>query len=172
MSTAAQRLVIGGTAADTRAPKLVLPPADLGWSLLGWAGLVFLVIGLLDQALGWFPLHFGNPEWEFGTVTRTLDTLPIAVLGLAMTLASAAQRRVPWTARAAAALCWLLAAVLLAGLVVFLLDVPVALKSVTQPAVRSGLERAIVKALVQGVLYPTVLAAIGWQGLRAARRAR
>ena len=172
MSAVSQRVLIGGGSAEPRAARLVLPPADLGWSLLGWAGLVFLVIGLLDLGLGWFPLHFGNPEWEFGTVTRTFDSLPITVLGLALTLASAVQRRVAWATRGAAALCWVLALILAVGFVVFLLDVPVALKAVTQPVVRAGLVRAIAKALVQGVLYPTVLAAIGWQGVRATRRAR
>jgi hypothetical protein len=171
-SAAPQRVVIAGGGSQPEGGRLVLPPADPGWSLLGWVGLVFLAIGLLDLALGWFPPRFGNPEWEFGTVTRTFDSLPITVLGLALTLASAIQRRVAWATRAAAALCWLLALILAAGFVVFLLDVPVALKAVTQPVVRAGLDRAIIKALVQGVLYPTVLAAIGWQGVRATRRAR
>ena len=46
-----------------------------------------------------------------------------------------------------------------------------ALKAVTQPALRGQLMRAIVKAVVQGVLYPTVLVAIGIAGVRAMRRA-
>ena len=168
----AQRVVIGGANADPQGARLVLPPAHTGWSLLGWVGFVFLVIGLLDLGLGWFPAHFGNPEWEFGTVAHTLDSLPITVLGLAMALASAVERRVSWAARAVSVLCWLLALALVAGLVVFLLDIPVALKATTQPEVRAGLHRAIVKAVAQGVLYPTALAAIGLQGVRATRRAR
>lgn len=172
MSVSSQRVVIGSApASEPRASQASPPPANFAWSVLGWLGLVFVVTGLLDQALAWFPLRFGNPEWEFGTVSHTFDNLPLTLLGTALVLASAAQRRVGWATRAAAALCWLLAAVLLVGLVVFLLDVPVALRAVTQPALRGQLMRAIVKAVVQGVLYPTVLVAIGIAGVRAMRRA-
>ena len=75
---------------ESRAGQPVLPPTDLGWRLLGWVGLVFLVIGLLDLGLGWYPPRFGSAEWEFGTITRTLDSLPISVLGLAMVMALSA----------------------------------------------------------------------------------
>lgn len=157
---------------ESRAGQPALPPTDLGWRLLGWVGLVFLVIGLLDLSLGWYPPRFGDAEWEFGTVTRTLDSLPISVLGLAMAMASSVQRRVTWAMRSAALLCGILAACLVVAFVIFLLDIPVALRTVTDPVLRAGLDRAIVKAIVQGVLYPTVLATVGWRGVRAAGRAR
>jgi len=173
----AQRIIMGGAAAasaaaEPRGGKVVLPPADLGWALLGWVGAVFLVIGLVDLSLGWITPHFGNPEWEFGTIARTLDSLPITVLGLALVLAATAERRVVWAVRAASLVAWVLAIGLLVLLAVFLLDVPVALKATVPPELKAGLYRAVAKALVQGLLYPTVLAAIGWQGVRATRRAR
>lgn len=173
---AAPRIVMGGAtpavAADSKLKVVSTPSSTSAWTLLGRIGLVFLAIGLVDLALGWVPTHFGNPEWEFGTVARTFDSLPITALGLVLVLASAVERRIAWAVRATALLAWVLAAFLVVGFVVFLLDVPVALKAVTDATVKSGLHRAIVKALVQGVLYPTVLATIGWQGVRATRRER
>jgi hypothetical protein len=56
--------------------------ADFGWYLLGWIGLAFALVGGFDLALIWIPLGFGNPEWEFGTVSATLDGLPVTTLGL------------------------------------------------------------------------------------------
>jgi hypothetical protein len=172
--SAPQRIVLGGTNPEPRGgPKPLSPPlVDTGWSLLGVVGLAFAALGALDQSLGWLPPHFGNPEWEFGTITHMLDGLPITVLGLVMVLASAAQRRVGWAVRVGAAACWTLAALIAVAFVVFLLDVPVALRAVTQPALKAGLVRAIAKAIAQGLLYPTVLVAIGVQGVRATRRAR
>lgn len=175
--SAAPRIVMGGALPSTEPRlKLAAPPDDhqqrLGWTLLGWVGLGFVAIGVLDLAVGWLPPHFGNPEWEFGTVAHTLDGLPITVLGLAMVLASAVERRVRWGVRAASLAAWALAAMLAAALVLFLLDVPVALRAVIDPVAKTGLRRAILKALVQGLVYPSVLLAIGWQGARATRRVR
>lgn len=170
----AQRIVMGGAtpAVSESKLKVLTSPGEVGWTLLGRVGVVFVGIGLLDVALGWTPTHFGSPEWEFGTIAHTLDSLPVTVLGLAFVLAAAIERRAAWAVRATALLAWVLAAFLVVGFAVFLLDVPVALKAVTDATVKSGLHRAIAKALVQGVLYPSVLAAIGWQGVRATRRER
>ena len=41
------------------------------WPVLDWLGLAFLLMGLVDLALAWFPLGLGNPEWEFGTISAT-----------------------------------------------------------------------------------------------------
>jgi hypothetical protein len=148
------------------------PAPSVAWSLLSWVGAAFLTIGLLDLALGWYPARFGNAEWEFGTIARTLDSLPITILGLALALAGAAARGATWAARGAAAGAILLAVTLLAALAVFALDVPLAFRVVADPLARAGLQRAVAKALVQGTLYPTVLVAIGVAGIRVTTPAR
>lgn len=169
--SAPQLVIRPGAEGDGRTRKAP-PTPDVGWSLLSWVGLVFLVIGLLDLSLGWYPARFGNPEWEFGTIARTFDSLPITVLGLALTLAGSAARGIGWAIRATALVAVLLAVALLAALVVYALDVPLALRVVTDPLARMGLKRAVAKALVQGTLYPTVLAAVGITGIRLTLRAR
>jgi hypothetical protein len=147
-------------------PRRAAPSPSIGWEVLGWVGLAFFLIGGLDLAMGWVPARFGNPEWEFGTVSRTFDNLPITVLGLTMLLASAAARGIEWAIRATGLLALLLALFLFAGFVIYLLDVPVAFRAVGETAARSGLKRAVTKALLQGLIYPIALAAIGIKGIR------
>ncbi|MFL5574703.1 MAG: hypothetical protein ACJ79S_01835 [Gemmatimonadaceae bacterium] len=169
--SAPQLVIRPGGEADGKTRKPTSNP-DAGWLLLSRVGLAFLAVGVFDVALGWVPPHFGSPEWEFGTIARTLDSLPITLLGLALTLAGAAARGIAWATRAASLAALLLAALLVAALAVYALDVPLAFRVVTDPLARSGLERAVAKALVQGTLYPTVLAAIGITGIRLTLRAR
>ena len=169
---AAPHLMINPTEVEARVTRKSPLSPTLGWELLGWAGLAFFVIGTLDLAMGWVPFRVGNPEWEFATVSRTFDNLPITVLGLTMLLAGVSARGVEWAMRAAGLVALLLAALLLASLIVYALDLPLAFRVVTDPAPRSGLKRAALKAVVQGLLYPTVLATIGLKGIRPTLRAR
>lgn len=147
-------------------PRRSVPSPAVGWELMGWVGLAFFLIGALDLAMGWVPFRLGNPEWEFGTVSRTFDNLPITALGLTLLLASAAARGIDWAIRATGLLALLLALFLFASLLVYALDVPVAFRAVGDSDARSGLKRAVTKGLAQGMLYPIVLAAIGIKGIR------
>ena len=64
-----------------------LPPApDYGWYLMGWLGLVFVIVGGSTLVMSWYPPLIGNPQWEFGTVSSTYDNLPITALGLGLLL--------------------------------------------------------------------------------------
>src|SRR5207245_6313338 len=56
------------------------PAPDFGWLLLGWIGLAFALIGGGDVLLTWVPMHFGSPEWEFGTITSSLDGMPVLTM--------------------------------------------------------------------------------------------
>lgn len=163
---AAPRIHVPPSSDASKTGRRTVPSPSVGWELLGWMGLAFFLIGALDLAMGWLPLRFGNPEWEFGTVSRTFDNLPITALGLTLLLASAAARGVDWAIRATGLIALLLALFLFAGFVIYLLDVPVAFRAVGESAARSGLKRAVTKALVQGLLYPIVLAAVGIKGIR------
>lgn len=61
----------------------------------------------------------------------------------------------------------LLAILILIADVLYLTNVPIAMKAVTQPVPRLGLKRAIGKAALQGTVYPL---AFVWLGVRALRR--
>lgn len=143
---------------DQKPFKRPLPLApDLGWHLLGVVGIAFSVVGLLDLALVWYPPDFGNPEFEFGSVTAVMNNLPIVALGLTMWIGSAAARGKKGSVRLVAAVMMLVAVIILAGLVLFLTDVPLALQSDVKPLVLTGIKKSILKTLVQSLVYPLVL---------------
>ena len=138
-------------------------------------GLVFACVGLLDLALAWYPVQFGNPQWEFGTVSRTYDTLPITALGLTLVLGSGVARGARWWVRIVGTVLLVMGLVVAAGLVLYALNIPLALTSVAGDSLASlGIKRAIAKALGQGVLYAVVFVVLGISALRhsVAGRAR
>jgi len=173
-----------------RGGTVPLPPAGLSAvaPVLLACGIVLAVAGLVDVGLFYWPLRFGDAEWEFGTIAQTLDALPLPTLGLVLIAVGLWARggRPLWTR--ATAVVFLLAALLVAILgAIFLLDVPVALKAlaraaaaakehgaVPNPLVSSGLKRGIAKAAVFAVTYVAGYATIGvslWRGVRRSLRA-
>lgn len=137
-------------------------------SAVGWTGLAFLLVGGFDFLLTWYPMDFGNREWEFGTVTASLNGLPVPTMGLALLLAGALLLERRWWAgvvglAAFGACLWVLAAGVL-----WLTNVPLALETV--PAeVETGLKKALVKSALQGVIYPPILAFLGWRAVGTIR---
>ena len=132
-------------------------PLD-AWRTLGWIGVSFTILGLLDVALGWFPPAFGNPEWEFGTISGSLNALAIPMLGLYLVLASAIARS---DRRAGRIVAVVMGALLLTTLglgVLYLTVLPIAIKAVAGNAlVALGIKKAIVKAVVLGIANSVLL---------------
>lgn len=146
-------------------PRLA-PAPDFGWYLIGWIGLVFAVVGGMDLLLTWYPLNLGNTEWEFGTVTAALDGLPAFTLGIALLMGSGAARGDRLLMRVMAIVFALLALLILAAAVLYVTDLPIALKAVTQPVIRTGLKKAITKTVGQAVVYPLAylwIARMAWR---------
>ena len=124
--------------------------------LLSLAGTALALAGFFDLILAWFPLGIGNPEWEFGTVTGTLNGLPLPTVGLVLVLISARERGRIVLARIIGGLFAIMAvAIILAG-ILYALDVPLALRAVQNQLARSGLIKAIIKALGLVVVYSVV----------------
>lgn len=144
---------------ETLLPALPLErPAPAGaWQLLALAGWAFLIVGGLDVSLVWYPAALGDAAWEFGSITASLNGFPLPIIGTCLILASAVARGKSRLALApfVAAGLFLLAAVGM-GLL-YALDVTIALKSVNEPLARAGLQKAILRSLVQLVVYPLTL---------------
>lgn len=47
------------------------------------AGIAITLVGS-DLALLWIPARLGTPDWEFGTVSTTLDGMPLGTVGFAL----------------------------------------------------------------------------------------
>ena len=162
----AERVVLGA-----RSTALVLrDPEATGYTLLALLGAAFAVIGLVDLLLLWVPPQFGNPAWEFGTLSQTFDSLPMAGLGLGLlTLGLLRHPRArPRLVRAASVGLALLTLVLVGLGLLYVTAVPAVLKA-TPVETLDPLGRAVVKNLVEIVVYVAIFAAIStllWRGVR------
>ena len=153
---------------DAKGPALM--GASL-WPMLAVAGVALLAVGLSDLALAWYPPLFGNREWEFGTVTSTLNGLPVVLMGAVFAYLGVANRGMVRTTRVIglASLLGALCIVTMAGL--YLTNVPLALQSVEGP-ILLGVKKAIAKSLVQSVVYPITFGVLGVRALRHFRPLR
>ena len=139
------------------------------WAALGWAALALLVVGGADFLLTWYPPDFGNREWEFGTVTSSLNGLPILLLGIGLLLAASIQTDRRWWTALAAAAAFVMVLWVLAAAVLWATNVPLALRSV--PAeLAAGIRKSLVRTTVQVVVYPLVLAYLAMRSIGAMRR--
>jgi len=141
------------------------PSVSQAWRWLGWFSLVLALAGAGDWVLAWIPLRLGNPEWEFGTVVATFSGLPLVTMGFAGLLSSALARGIRWQTRLVAAVILVFALWILAGMIIFALDIPVAVRAV-QGVARLGIAKAIVKATMLGVLFFVCYAIAGVRALR------
>ena len=139
------------------------------WSFLGWVGVAFLVVGGFDFLLTFVPARFGNPEWEFGTVTSALNGVPVPLLGATLLLLAAWANESVVGVRLLAALLILWGAAILGLAVIYGLTLPLAMRGFADPNIGLGLKRAIARSLVQLVVYPLVMLWLGVRGLRLAR---
>jgi hypothetical protein len=127
------------------------------WRILGWVGLAYLIMSLIDLGLGWYPVGFGSPEWEFGTISATMAGLAIPTLALYLILASALAADRTNVARITGFAMMLLAVSIAVLSAIYLTSVPIALKAVeSNPTVHLGLEKAIIKSLMLFAGYETL----------------
>jgi hypothetical protein len=140
----------------------------LPWGIALGVGFAIAIVGWTDLTLLWYPLQFGNPEWEFGTISAHLDGMPLGTLGLATFAAGAVGLGWRRTTRVVAVVCLLVMLLILGIGVIYLLVVPVALQG-APPAVKPGLVKAMVKAGVFAATYAVLYGWLGWFLLRRPR---
>lgn len=139
------------------------------YRVAGWVGVVLALAALTDYALAFYPLGFGSPEWEIGTISAVVQGLPLFSIGLVGVWVGAGglgRRRmllIVGLVFLAAAAC------VLGSLVLFLTDVPVAIRA-TQDIARLGIKKLVVKTLVLGLLFGASYVVMGVLALKQARR--
>jgi hypothetical protein len=134
-------------------------PQDDGWRALAWVGTAFVIMGLTDIALGWYPASFGNAEWEFGAISASLNGFALPTLGLYLILGSTVALERGTLGRVLSIVLLVLAFVIGALAVTYVTVVPMALQSVaTEPALTAGMRKAIIKASVLFVAYGALFA--------------
>jgi hypothetical protein len=139
------------------------------WRILGLVGMGLIVAGAADLGSGLYPLAFGTPEWEFGSIASFLNRLPLMALGLALALAASLALRSRATSILwATGLLGVGLLVLLLGLV-FVTAVPVVMTG--QPGdVRVQLWKGIAKAGAQAVVYTLAFVGTAIYAIRAGLR--
>jgi hypothetical protein len=137
--------------------------------LLIAAGTVLAVAGWVDVALFYYPSQFSSPEWEFGTIAQTFDAMPLPTLGLLLIALGIRARggSVLWS-RSMAVVLAIVALLCIAALLLFAMDVPLALKAMKSAGgqadpqqaalISSGLKRGMAKVILFSVCYATAFA--------------
>jgi hypothetical protein len=129
------------------------------WKALGRVGLLLAAMASVDVLLRWYPTSFRSPEWEFGTVAMTFASLPVVTVGLVAGLASAMARGERGSASVLSAVFCVMSVVVVACLLLFASDVPVALTALKNPmpveAARE-VKRTIARTVVMGVGFAVI----------------
>ena len=152
----------------TRKAAPGLPDPRFAWVLLGWFGVVAVLIGGLDLLLAWYPLQSGNPAWEFGIINLTIWSLPLPTTGLVLLLAAGVALQSRWRIRLAGIALIVLAVLILALLLLYGLSIPIALQGAPAEVLPS-VKKSIVKTVVLGLTFPTLYLALAIAALRRRR---
>ncbi len=140
------------------------------YRVLGWFGLVLAAAAIGDYALALYPLGFGSPEWEMGTVAALAQGLPLSFVGLTLVWVSAAGLRLRWLMWVIGAVMVLAAVTILAGLALFIADAPIALRATAEnAAARLTVQKMIARTLFLGLLFGSAYGVAGVFALRQAR---
>lgn len=168
--------VIVGGRGESRKLRQDLPnQPQIPWESLaatvGWVGWALLAVGGADIFLTWYPFRFGDPQWEFATVSATFNGYPVVIFGLLLVLLGAAGVPRRWWAYLGVLIAGLLLAIALYGIVIFWSTSPLALDSV-QGIALTGLKKAMSKAAAQSLVYPVILGLLARRLWRTARPSR
>ncbi len=122
-------------------------------------------MGISDIALAWIPPAFGNPQWEFGTIGATFAGLPLASIGLASLTSSALASGKRWLIVVLSVALLILGVAVLAGCVLFVTNVPLALHA-AHGAANLAVKKAIIKTVMLGVGFGALYLVGGVAGFR------
>jgi hypothetical protein len=155
------------TAATTAEPERDSVDA---FTLIGLTGILFAVLGGTDLATQLFPLGLGSPEWEFGTYSSMMDSIPLFAMGLGFLGVYAIARANRALSISVGILFILVALFILAFAFIYATNLPQVLRvrprSPAQIALQTGVKKAVVKGTLQSAIYPI---AFLWMGIFALR---
>ena len=166
MTTAEPRVLAGG---HSRRRASARPWGDEAlYRVVGWMGVVLALVALSDFALALYPLGFGSPEWELATIGAVVQGLPLLTIGLAAIWIAAGRPGRKWMLVSVGWGLVVAAALLLGALLLFLTDVPLAIRA-TQSVARTGIEKLVARTLFMGVLFGASYVVMAVMALRQAR---
>ncbi len=147
-------LVLDADEKAARAARDVEPltaSPDRGWRAIGWFGLLIAAIAFVDLVLNLYPAAWSSPEWEFGTIARTLGSLPLFSIGMAAILGSYLARGRRIGILVTSILLVAFALLILGAWTVFTLDVPMALNAAGSGPASLVIKKTIVRTTSMGL---------------------
>jgi uncharacterized membrane protein len=131
------------------------------FNLVGLVGILFTVVGGIEIGTQLFPMSIGNPEWEFGTFSAVMDSMPPLLIGLGFLGVFAVVRKNRLLGRAVAIFAFTVALVLIGFAFLYATNVPQALKVNPRSAIETGIKKAVTKASFQTAIFPVTLIWLG-----------
>lgn len=146
------------------------------FTLLGLTGILFAVLGATDLVTQLFPLGLGSPDWEFGTYSSIMDSIPLFTMGMGFLGAYAVARAHRSLSLVIGIILIVLAVLLLAFAFLYATNLPQALRarprSPGETVIRLGMKKAVVKGALQTAIYPISFLWMGIFIIRYGRRSR
>lgn len=155
-----ERKVLAGKGGDRKRLEDRSPSPGQAWLIVGGLGLALGFVGSLDLVLLFFPPRFGNAEWEFASISAGLNGLPVLALGLGLVVAAGVARGNRSVVRVGAVVFGVLGVVIIGLAAVYLLTVPIALGSTSDPVTLLTIKKSIAKTVGQVLVYPTMFLAM------------
>ena len=170
-----ERVILKRETRPSERPKVSLDASNLHRPVL-WSGGAITLASLATYVMLWWAPRLGNPQWEFSTISQTLEMMPLLVVGVTMlvvaTIASGSARG----ARLLAGVCAALVLVLVAMAVLFLMASLVAYSQASQsgmPGEAKGLLlRAVGKHVFMGGIYTFLFGTLSWSLWSRVKRGR
>jgi hypothetical protein len=142
------------------------------FTIVALTGLLFAVVGGTDLATQLFPLGLGSPEWEFGTYSSMMDSIPLFTMGLGFLGVYSVTRAHRGLSMILGIIFILVALFILAFAFIYATNLPQVLRvrpaSSSQLALQTGVKKAVVKGSLQAAIYPI---AFLWMGIFVLRHA-
>jgi hypothetical protein len=142
------------------------------FAIIGLAGILFAVVSGIDLVTQVFPMSLGNADWEFGTYSSVMDSLPLLLMGLGFLAAFAVARSQLILLRLLGVLFILLALFILAGAFLYATNIPQALRMGAGSPLLTAMKKAVTKGVIQSTVYPIALLWLGVFTLRNSARSR
>jgi len=140
------------------------------WKIGVGGGLAIAIVGWFDVLVGWYPPQFGSMEWEFATISRMFDSLPLGTVGfLALVAGLVARPEGKRALKAAAVFSGVIFAFLGAAAVLYGLNAIPAWTG-SAPPLRATLRIALPRTTLFILTYMALYAWLAWFAWRQARK--
>lgn len=124
-------------------------------------GLVLVGVGIVDLAMAWFPFRLGVDEWEFGTASRTFDSLALGTTGFVFVVVAATLKQWSLAQRILGGVAAVVLVLLLMVYALYGMNIPIALAAVSAET-ETAMTRAIARTTVFALLYLVLFGWITW----------